>query len=60
MNIIADQDVTGKISIDFTNLDLYSALYAITRQLGYTFRMDKGFIRVSKPILETRSFQSTI
>ena len=57
VNIIADKDITGKISIDFTNLDLNSALYAITRQLGYTFRMDKGFIRVCKPILETRSFQ---
>jgi MSHA biogenesis protein MshL len=57
VNIIADQDVTGKISIDFTKLDLYSALYAITRQLGLTFRMDKGFIRVSKPHLETRTFQ---
>jgi MSHA biogenesis protein MshL len=57
VNIIADQDVTGKISIDFTNLNLYSALYAITRQLGLTFSMDKGFIRVSKPHLETRTFQ---
>jgi MSHA biogenesis protein MshL len=56
VNIIADTDVSGKISIDFSNLDLKSALYAITRQLGYTFRMDKGFIRVSKPILETRTF----
>jgi MSHA biogenesis protein MshL len=56
INIIADMDVTGKISIDFSNLDLESALYAITRQLGYTFRMDKGFIRISKPILETRKF----
>jgi MSHA biogenesis protein MshL len=57
VNIIADQNVTGKISIDFTNLDLYSALYAITKQLGLTFTMDKGFIRVSKPHLETRTFQ---
>ena len=57
VNIIADQDITGKISIDFANLDLYSALYAITRQLGLTFRMDKGFIRVSKPRLETKTFQ---
>jgi MSHA biogenesis protein MshL len=56
VNIIADTDVSGKISIDFSNLNLKSALYAITRQLGYTFRMDKGFIRVSKPILETRTF----
>jgi MSHA biogenesis protein MshL len=57
VNIIADQDVTGKISIDFTGLNLYSALYAITKPLGYTFRAEKGFIRVSKPLLETRSFQ---
>jgi MSHA biogenesis protein MshL len=57
VNIIADKDVTGKVSIDFTGLNLQSALYAITRPLGYTFRMDKGFIRVSKPALETRSFQ---
>jgi MSHA biogenesis protein MshL len=57
INIIADSDVTGKISVDFTNLILESALYAITRPLGYTFRMDKGFIRVSKPILETRTFK---
>jgi MSHA biogenesis protein MshL len=56
VNIIADSDITGKISIDFSNLNLQSALYAITRQLGYTFRMDKGFVRVSKPILETRTF----
>lgn len=56
VNIIADMDVKGKVSIDFTGLDLNSALYAITRPLGYTFRMDKGFVRVSKPILETKSF----
>ncbi len=57
VNIIADKDVTGKVSIDFTNLELNSALYAITRQLGYTFRMDKGFIRITKPILETKTFR---
>jgi len=57
VNIIADKEVAGKISIDFTNLELNSALYAITRQLGYTFRMDKGFIRVTKPILETKTFR---
>lgn len=57
VNIIADSDVSGKISVDFTDLTLESALYAITRPLGYTFRMDKGFIRVSKPILETRTFK---
>jgi MSHA biogenesis protein MshL len=56
VNIIADMDVKGKVSIDFTGLDLNSALYAVTRPLGYAFRMDKGFVRVSKPILETRSF----
>lgn len=56
VNIIADADVTGKISVDFTGLNLQSALYAITRPLGYTFRMDKGFIRVSKPMLETMFF----
>ncbi|MBI5632910.1 MAG: secretin N-terminal domain-containing protein [Nitrospirae bacterium] len=57
VNIIADREVTGKISIDFTNLELNSALYAITRQLGFTFRIDKGFIRVTKPILETKTFR---
>ncbi len=57
INIIADREVAGNISIDFTNLDLKSALYAITRPLGYTFRMDKGFIRVTRPILETRVFR---
>ncbi len=56
-NIIADRDVTGKLSIDFSDLELNSALYAITRQLGYTFRADRGFIRVSRPVLETRSFR---
>ena len=57
INIIADSDVIGNISVDFTDLTLESALYAITRPLGYTFRMDKGFIRVSKPILETKTFK---
>jgi len=57
VNIIADKDVTGRISVDFTNLELSSALYAITRPLGYTFRMDKGFIRITKPILETKTFR---
>ncbi len=57
INIIADMDVTGTLSIDFSDLDLNSALYAITRQLRYTFRMDKGFIRVTRPVLETRSFK---
>lgn len=56
INIIADRDVTGNLSIDFSDLDLNSALYAITKQLGYSFRMDKGFIRVTSPVLETRSF----
>lgn len=57
VNIIADKDITGKVSIDFTNLELNSALYAITRQLGYTFRMDKGFIRITKPVLETKTLR---
>jgi MSHA biogenesis protein MshL len=56
VNIIADQEVTGKLSVDFTNLDLYSALYAITRPLGLSFKMDKGFIRVSKPRMESKTF----
>lgn len=57
VNIIADKDVTGTISIDFSNLDLRSALHAITEQLGYAFRAEKGFIRVSSPLLETRTFR---
>ncbi len=57
VNIIADMDVAGTISIDFTDLTLESALYAITRQLGLTFWPDKGFIRVSRPTLDTRSFR---
>lgn len=57
VNIIADRDVSGKISVDFSGLDLNSALYAITGQLGFTFRADKGFIRVSRPVLESRTFR---
>jgi len=57
VNIISDSGIQGKISIDFTGLSLQSALYAITKQLGYTFRADRGFVMVSsKPVLETRSF----
>lgn len=55
-NIIADKDVTGTLSVDFSDLDLKSALFAITRPLGYTFWPDSGFIMVSKPVLITKAF----
>lgn len=56
VNIIADRNVTGKVSVDFTNLELNSALYAITRQLGYTYKMENGFIRISRAQMATRTF----
>lgn len=56
VNIIADRDVTGKVSIDFTNLELNSALYAITRQLGYTYKVENGFVRISRAQMTTRTY----
>lgn len=56
VNIIADRDITGKVSIDFSNLELNSSLYAITRQLGYTYKIENGFVRISRAQMVTRTF----
>lgn len=56
LNIIVDLDVEGKVTVDIKEVTLTQALTALLIPLGLVFESDNGFIRVSKPRLETRLF----
>lgn len=56
LNIIVDLDVEGKVTVDIKEVTLTQALTALLTPLGLVFESDNGFIRVSKPRLETRLF----
>jgi MSHA biogenesis protein MshL len=55
--IVAEGDVSGKVSIILENKRLGDVLYAVLRPLGYTATIENGVIVVSKPKLVTRTFR---
>jgi MSHA biogenesis protein MshL len=57
LNIVIDPDLNGKVTIDLKRVTLKEALDAILSPLGWTYRIDGNFIRVSRPQMETRLFK---
>ncbi len=57
LNIVIDPDLNGKVTIDLKRVTLKEALDAILSPLGWTYRIDGKFIKVSRPQMETRLFK---
>ncbi len=55
-NIIIDPDVEGKVTIDLKDVTLSQAMEALLTPLSLEYRIEDGFIRVSKPRPITRIF----
>jgi MSHA biogenesis protein MshL len=56
LNIVIDPELSGKVTIDLKRVTLKEALEAILSPLGWSYRIDGKFIRISKPQMETRLF----
>src|SRR3972149_4342121 len=57
LNIVIDPDLNGKVTIDLKRVTLKEALDAILSPLGWTYRIDGKFAKVSRPQMETRLFK---
>ncbi len=55
-NIVLDPELSGKVTIDLKRVTLIEALNAILSPLGWTYRIDGKFIKVSRPQMDTRLF----
>jgi MSHA type pilus biogenesis protein MshL len=55
-NIVIDPELNGKVTIDLKRVTLKEALDSILSPLGWTYRIDGKFVRVSRPQMETRIF----
>ncbi len=55
LNIVADPDVTGTVSVDFKDVPLSKAFDILLSNLGYSWEDDRGVIRVHSTI--TRTFE---
>jgi MSHA biogenesis protein MshL len=55
LNIVADPDVGGAITVDFQNVPLSKAFDILLTSLGYSWEDDQGVIRVHSSI--TRTFE---
>ena len=56
LNMVMDPDLNGKVTIDLKRVTLREALDTILSPMGWTYRIDGKFIKVSRPQLETRIF----
>lgn len=54
--IIADKDVSGKVTTDFQDKTLRDILYSLLKPAGYSAYVENTVIYVSKPRLITRTF----
>ena len=57
LNIVIDPELNGKVTIDLKRVTLKEALDAILSPLGWTYRIDGKFIKISRPQMETRLFK---
>jgi MSHA biogenesis protein MshL len=57
LNIVIDPELNGKVTIDLKRVTLKEALDAILSPLGWTYRIDGKFIKVSRPQMENRLFK---
>jgi MSHA type pilus biogenesis protein MshL len=55
-NIVIDPELNGKVTVDLKRVTLKEALDTILSPLGWTYRIDGKFIKVSRPQMETRIF----
>lgn len=55
LNIIPDKDVSGRVTVSFSNLSLSQAMNALLEVNGYYFEKDGDILRVHN--LETRIFE---
>jgi MSHA biogenesis protein MshL len=56
-NVVMEPDVKGVSTVDLKNVTMDKALEYILEPLSYTYKMDNNTIYVSKPKLETKTFQ---
>ena len=56
LNMVIDPELNGKVTIDLKRVTLREALDTILSPMGWTYRIDGKFIKVSRPQLETRIF----
>lgn len=56
-NIIVDPDVSGQVTIDLKDVTLAQAMDALLTPMGLEYKVENGFIRVSKPKPITRIFR---
>ncbi len=56
LNIVIDPELKGKVTIDLKRVTLKEALEAVLSPLGWSYRIDGKFIKVSRPQMETRIF----
>ncbi len=57
LNIIPDEEITGTVSVSFTDVTVQEALDAILKNRGYAYIQENNIIRVvSKPQLISRTF----
>ncbi len=56
LNMIMDPDLNGKVTVDLKRVTLKEALDTILSPMGWTYRTEGKFIRVSRPQMETRIF----
>jgi MSHA biogenesis protein MshL len=56
-NIVIDPDVSGSVTVNFEELSLDKALAIILEPLGLEYTIEENVLRVSKPRLETRTFE---
>jgi len=56
LNMVIDPELNGKVTIDLKRVTLKEALDTILSPMGWTYRIDGKFIKVSRPQLETRLF----
>lgn len=49
LNIIMPEDLGGRVTLSFNDIDLIEALRSILRVNGYAYAMESGIIRVGRP-----------
>jgi len=56
LNMVMDPDLNGKVTVDLKRVTLKEALDTILSPMGWTYRIDGKFIKISRPQMETRIF----
>ena len=55
-NIVVDQNVQGRVTVDLKNVSMTEALDTLTELLDLNYRIRQNMVRVGKPAPETRIF----